>query len=345
MLAVAGAAAVLTGAAGAQAATTITCGQTITSSIKVANDPGPCTGSGLVVGHTNITIDLNGHSLIGDYTAVTGERGVDNTAGFDGVTVKHGTVQGFTDGIVLDGAAGNHLVNLHVSYSTGDGIRLQGSSDNTIATTTVGVSANEGIELGANSDSNLLDRVTASGNQNTNLWINSGSDKNLVVDGKFSKSALFYGVDIRASVENVIRGNRICTNAKDGVSIDGADGRVDRNSAKGNYLCDNRGNGVRVAGPASSNRIVGNTAFANDLSGIDIEGFAAGTLIKANKADQNDTGIDVNSGTTATKLKDNRARDNDSIGFAVSSTDFINAGGNRASGNGAVDCAGIDCTT
>src|SRR5438552_3764087 len=49
-----------------QATTPISCGQLITVSIVVGNDLN-CTGAtnGLVVGHSSITINLNGHTLAG----------------------------------------------------------------------------------------------------------------------------------------------------------------------------------------------------------------------------------------------------------------------------------------
>jgi len=46
--------------------TTVTCGQVITQSIKVANDLTDCPGDGLVIGANNVKIDLHGHTIDGD---------------------------------------------------------------------------------------------------------------------------------------------------------------------------------------------------------------------------------------------------------------------------------------
>jgi hypothetical protein len=55
-----GALAVVTASASATPATKVMCGQTLTRSVKLANDLRDCPGDGLVIGAPRITVDLNG---------------------------------------------------------------------------------------------------------------------------------------------------------------------------------------------------------------------------------------------------------------------------------------------
>jgi hypothetical protein len=47
----------------------IECGDTITHSVTLTADLGPCPGDGLIVGADGITIDLGGHTLTGSRPA------------------------------------------------------------------------------------------------------------------------------------------------------------------------------------------------------------------------------------------------------------------------------------
>ena len=44
----------------------VSCGQTLTHSVKLANDLTNCPNNGLVVGADDVTVDLNGHTIDGD---------------------------------------------------------------------------------------------------------------------------------------------------------------------------------------------------------------------------------------------------------------------------------------
>ena len=79
----------------------VTCGQTLTHSIRLANDLTNCAGDGLIVGADGVTVDLNGHAIDGDGTpGATGpDVGILDT-GRNGVTIKGGTVREFDRGVV-----------------------------------------------------------------------------------------------------------------------------------------------------------------------------------------------------------------------------------------------------
>jgi nitrous oxidase accessory protein NosD len=86
---------------------TVSCGQTLTHSVKLANNLTDCPGDGLVIGADNITVDLNGHTIDGvvsqTFDCEVGPQGpsgegIKNEDGHDGLTVEGGTVQQFVDG-------------------------------------------------------------------------------------------------------------------------------------------------------------------------------------------------------------------------------------------------------
>ena len=74
-------------------------------------------GTALIIGADGITLDLNGYTLSGDSTGY----GVDNTGGYDGVTIKGGTIDGFGQGIKANGVSNFTLKDLSFSGDTSGG--------------------------------------------------------------------------------------------------------------------------------------------------------------------------------------------------------------------------------
>lgn len=50
----------------------VSCGQEITESVTLTDDLGPCVEDGLVITADGITVDLNGHTIIGCRVMETG---------------------------------------------------------------------------------------------------------------------------------------------------------------------------------------------------------------------------------------------------------------------------------
>src|ERR687888_1206711 len=90
---------------GAASTQPLTCGQTITRDTTLHADLGPCPGDGLVIGAANVTVDLNGHAILGDDTGNSGgDVGVGNETGYDGTVIENGAIRGFFFSIKLDAA-------------------------------------------------------------------------------------------------------------------------------------------------------------------------------------------------------------------------------------------------
>ncbi len=81
------------------------CGSVITQNTTLDSDVGPCPGDGLVVGASNIVLDLNGRLVFGANGA--GDNAGIRLANVTGVTVRRGVVEGFDAGIAVFGGARN----------------------------------------------------------------------------------------------------------------------------------------------------------------------------------------------------------------------------------------------
>ena len=73
------------------------CGETITEDTTLTADLDCTTTDGLIIGADNITIDLNSNTVTG--VTCNGCYGIDNTNGFDDVTIKSGSIVGFNHGV------------------------------------------------------------------------------------------------------------------------------------------------------------------------------------------------------------------------------------------------------
>lgn len=165
----------------AQAA--VACATVITTSTKLSADVGPCPGKGIIIAASNITVDLNGHTVSGNSRA----RG----SGLDqggvvlrrvrGVTLTNGTVRGFDAGVVINGGGDNTVTKVkavdNVNYRVitgrnavpptnpdpglpcdlGDGITVVGSSGNTLRNNTVVANGPySGVSLVGRSERNVV---------------------------------------------------------------------------------------------------------------------------------------------------------------------------------------------
>ena len=110
----------------APVATSVSCGQTITSSVRLTNDLTDCSGDGLVIGADAITVDLDGHTIDG----IGLGAGVRNT-GFDAVAVIGGTVTEFDDGILF--AGGHGIVDaMTLTENQVSGVAIRGGPTGTV---------------------------------------------------------------------------------------------------------------------------------------------------------------------------------------------------------------------
>ena len=98
----------------------------ITTDTRLSRDLNNCPANSVIIGASRVTLDLDGHTIDGVGAGI----GVNNSGGYDRVTVKDGRVHQFMDGIRLQNAEENRLWRLRVAVNAGQGIALEMSDDN-----------------------------------------------------------------------------------------------------------------------------------------------------------------------------------------------------------------------
>ena len=103
----------------------IQCGDVITADTTLSRDLS-CAGDGLMIGASDVTLDLAGHTISGAGTGI----GVWSFSSYV-VTIENGTIRNFGSGIVLfdGGQRGTATIsNMSITGNSGDGIDLGGDS-------------------------------------------------------------------------------------------------------------------------------------------------------------------------------------------------------------------------
>ncbi len=304
----------------------VICGQTVTADVRLTGnldcdtDPlGPVAGpDGLVVGAAGIDINLGGHGIGGGIAQGGGDTGIDNTAGFDDVTVRNGGVAGWNAAVSIEGGSRNTLSSLSLQANPA-GVAITGGSDNTVRGASVSA---RGVALAVHGS-------PGTGVHGSTLLSAFGAALDLVGDG--------------ATVTDSTLG------ATFGVaSVTGSGNRLLRNRVGPNPGSSGPFSGLRVGG-GTGNRLIGNeVSHILSVNGVDegdgilVTADAANTLLRSNRANDNQgDGIDVRDATA--RLEGNAANSNQDFGIdaAAGVTDL---GGNTASGNGnPLQCRNVFC--
>lgn len=235
----------------------VTCGDTITQSVNLVADIGPCPVAGIFVGADNITLNCNGHTVKGSRNA---DGIIMETALGDfpnGVTIKNCQVTEFNNGFLLRG-----------SHQT-----VQGNT-----ATNNGVN---GFEFSGLSDSNLQGN-TATNNEQFG-FASEGSQNNKIQGNTATNNEA--GFALSRSFGNKLNDNTAATNNGVGFGLDSSD----RHSLSGNKADNNVGQGFYIGGSDGSHgtNLRSNIATNNGGDGFLIDvGSVSNSLIE-NKADNN----------------------------------------------------------
>ena len=266
------------------------CAQTVTTNAVLTQDLN-CTGAGVVVGAPGITIDLKGFTLRGDRDP--GDYGIDDSAGYDNVSVKNGVLRNFAIGVfAFNGADGVSLWNLAASGNTAYGMYIDGASASvkssaasgnskgvlvtgdsaTIQSLTASGNSVHGIVV--NGDSAKILSSTASGNGATGIMVSGGSGS---VSSSTASGNGFYGIFVIGAAASV-RSSTASGNAENGIAVGGASASVKSSAASGNGQT-----GISVSGTSVS--VSSSVASGNAMTGIGVSGDAA--VITGNRAETN----------------------------------------------------------
>jgi parallel beta-helix repeat protein len=333
------------------ASTMVTCGQTLTSSTRLANTLVGCSGDGLVIGADNITVDLAGHSINGVNAA--GSEGIADD-GHGGVRIQNGTIANFfLNGLGLrrapcsavrnmtirkigagggetDVSAGvlvkdspNTLVTAstvtnNVSAFQSDGVDVLSSAGTTVSGNRIANNAWDGMVVldspGTRVIGNALD-----GNQNQGIEVNLGSDGTLLADNR-ARNNVANGLVVGAISGARIEGNTLTGNGESGLFMfDLLNSRVSANRAGGNGVGIDLGGGQNGS---SGNRIANNDTSRNTHAGLVVEGGAnnnviAGNVSNANQGAPDDGGGIILVAVTGNTVRGNVANRNRDVGIGV----------------------------
>jgi parallel beta-helix repeat protein len=347
---------------GAEAASNVGCGDTITSDATLHHNLTNCPNNGLIIGADNITLDLNYHTIDGDGKPTGGcdpqtdfcDTGIANF-GYDGVTVVHGSLRQFGGGVNFGEVDHNRLLDISASKNADVGIQLFGCSRSVVRNSSgIGSTSRQngtGLGLFGCHDSRVVrnsvrdnaghhglvlvdtndslvkgNRVSGNGGEGVIL---EGGKRNRIKRNRLVRNDA--GITLGPGSHNVVARNRV-SRGRDGIRIE----KGHDNLVTDNVVSHARRAGIRLG---IAHPFIGgadNTVRGNRVKGSRDDGFLVNrkdnhSLLKGNIADgAGDDGFDVRSRTA--KLTSNRALRNGDLGIAAV-RGVIDGGGNQASGN------------
>jgi parallel beta-helix repeat protein len=266
-------------------AATVACGQTITQNTVLDGDVGPCPANGangILIGADNITLDLNGHKVLGAPNLINDGAGI-YMFRRTGVTVRNGSIRNFDCGVAIEGGSGNTVTGILAQDNIGgvgvtrcaEGVAILSSQSNRVV-------GNEIVHNGPFGGIGVYTRLDSEHNRTTSgVSRDNLIDSNQVVDNNLPRSAQINdsdGIRIETlSVFNVISNNNVTGSGLDGISLFSfaPDNTVRSNSVQNNGFLNpfrRRGDGIRVFGGADRTTVQGNRITGNAANGIIFHG-------------------------------------------------------------------------
>jgi large repetitive protein len=371
-------------AAPAARADTVACGEVLRANTIVTNSLIGCSGDGLVIGASGITVDLNGHAIQG----VGLGTGIRNSGHAD-VTIRNGSVINFDYGVVLQsGTVRNAVANLNLSKNEWAAIQLENASGNQVVQNVVSESSDVGVRVANGSHSNQILNNSLSGagssegfvvelGSNGN-WLEGnlvpvvggyairveGSSGNVVLANDFAGGA-DVTVMVAGSPGTVVQANRISAGGDGAILMSGTTGGVVRFNAlgkssdagvileaMGNSLV--KGNSMALAGDSAiilrngshNVRVIDNQASHSSDAGVSITD-GSGNTVRGNVLASNSVGVEL-SGGAGNLIEFNAMQSNLGIGMEIVGSTGNTVFGNVLDGNGTgglwVDTASVSNT-
>ncbi len=249
-------------------AETLVCGTTITTSTTLDSDMF-CSGTGITIGADNIVLDCAGHSITGTGPDISMYRGI-YLFGRTGVTVKNCVVTNFGAGITIESGSYNTLTGNTASSNVWPGIELQSSSHNTLTSNTAINNGQFGFGI-FESTYNTLTNNTVDSNKRNDIQLSTSSYN--ILTGNVVKNSLNGGISLGVSSEhNLITGNTINNNAREGIWTDSSFNEITNNN-----IHNNNGQGISIQSydsvSSSGNIVSNNTVESNGANGISLGNF------------------------------------------------------------------------
>jgi hypothetical protein len=309
--------------------TTVHCGQTLTSSVRLANDLSNCSGPGLVVGADGITVDLNGHTIDGTVDTAPdcslppfGTPGID-TGGHNHLTIENGTVQHFLNGI----AAG-----VFVGDSS-----TAGMADSSIVDVTARANGYDGIAIGGDvlSQRDRIERDVATGNLCAQGIEMVGYLDNSIDHDRSSNNG-GAGIETNAVAGSLFEDDVVAHNGSEGIVVgfgSGREGFGSDNLIRRNVVGSNGDVGILVGGFETNAR---NVVTLNDVwgngTGIQLEGSANRAIANHVGGNHDDIFVFSDDNTVADNAVDDAVGGCDDCGYGI----FVDGGSGNLIAHNAV---------
>jgi hypothetical protein len=343
------------------------CGDTITTDTTLHHNLVNCPNNGIIVGADDVTLDLNYHRIDGNGTPTAGCTGTCDVGvdidGHDGVTVVHGSVRQFGDGVIARAARHTRLLGVSSSSNQFSAIVVS-DSDRSVVRNSSGIGSYSDVGAGifvVLSDQVRIVHSSFRGNAFRGIDVFE-STHTLIARNRVSRNKGDVlegaGIALEGSDLNRVRGNSSVRDGDAGITLSGKRNVIVRNrvfhphasgpgegvaievrSHQGNVIAhntarDTEGDAIRVG---ASVRVVGTVVRRNRIpgageDGVHVDHVAKDTRLRGNHAfGANDDGLDVESRSTT--LIRNEGRRNGDLGIEAV-RGVIDGGGNKASGNG-----------
>jgi hypothetical protein len=298
----------------------VDCQATLTADLKLTGPMSCNQEPAFIVGADGVDIDLAGHRLSGNWSGNGGPIAIDNSAGFDDLTLHDGSVNGFGFALYARDASRNRVLNVD-AVAESRGIVFSGGASNEI------------------NDSDIAgDRLAISGEGSNGLFVAHNRT------GGFAAAMKVSGDGLRILDNDVVRST--AADRDRGIELNGSGARITGNRLKNWAL-----GGIVVSG--SDNAVVDNDVRDSihsffdpqppwDGDGIFVTAFSRRTLLQSNFVTGN-AGDGIETQDPTSSLGQNTASYNGDYGIdaAAGVTDL---GFNAAFLNGnAAQCRNLFC--
>jgi parallel beta-helix repeat protein len=350
---------------GTAQATTLACGSAVTTSVTLTanvNCTADTTDNGLNIEAPDVTVNLNGHSILGPGDTYQTSGVSDN--GYSGVTVESGTISNFTSALDFEGSSGSDLTGIVAEHVTATETTLGDEDYGFYAEYLTGASISSMTVKGAYYGVYLADSSssTVTGNQVSGAFIglyDDGGMANTWSHNTVSLASYWFGVEALETTGTVIASNTITGSASDGVfNADGTSVSITGNTLSGLYdgIYDDESTGTTASGNTALGDLFGLYAYEPDgaaytgnhlshgMYGIETD-YPASETLKKNTTDGNsEAGVYVytadGTGTYSAALTSNTA---DKNAYGLYSQIPATGSGNEASGNSVLNCYNVKC--
>jgi hypothetical protein len=240
------------------AAHALSCGASITVNTTLTADLGPCPGNGLAIGATNVTLNLNGHKILG-----TGSGSGIFVLSRGNVTILGpGEITSFATGIEGGSTQTQIMINglnlesnvVGMFFEQTSNLTISGCNINGGAVGQIGLSLSE--VANSNISYNAIERHSVTGISATGTPVISQNA--ITLNGS--------GVQMVGAASATITGNTIGFNKTDGVSVEANLGGT--NTIEDNIITFNGGNGVTESFFQTKGLVQNNIVLANGADGI-----------------------------------------------------------------------------